>query len=407
MNINTRLVDRDLRCFCAFFAVSVDVYYSKIGFIEKAVVYMHRSFFYVGVSGHQQLGDELTIQFVSQQLRELLLTCQQAACEREQEIVACSALALGADQLFVKMALELGIPVEAVVPCDKYAGIFSTPETLDEYHRLLNSCRDIHRLPFDECSEDAYLAAGHWIVDHCDLVILVWNGYPAAGKGGTADIASYSRLVGRPFIHIHTRLHTIKQYGSLTGSKVIHEAAKRKYGISKVTVYRGSVLAVNKYRLRLPSGEVIERDIVERPESVLVLPVGQKGTVLLIEEYDLGAERWQLKIPGGKVPDPTLDGIRKQAEIELREEIGYRPGRLEKLLDFYSHPGYIAHKVHLMVAYDLEWEPLDMEDGEEIRVHTFTLDEALAATQQDYRCDPEAALALWLYAGNTLKNERL
>jgi len=53
--------------------------------------------------------------------------------------------------------------------------------------------------------------------------------------------------------------------------------------------------------MRMPEGAVIERDIVERPESVLVLPVGQKGTVLLIEEYDLGAETWQLKIPGGKV----------------------------------------------------------------------------------------------------------
>jgi hypothetical protein len=53
-----------------------------------------------------------------------------------------------------------------------------------------------------------------------------------------------------------------------------------------------------------------------------------------------------------------------------------------------------------MVAYDLGWKPLDMEYGEEIRVHTFTLDEALAATREDYRCDPEAALALWLYAHN-------
>jgi hypothetical protein len=152
----------------------------------------------------------------------------------------------------------------------------------------------------------------------------------------------------------------------------------------------------------MPNGEEIVRDIVERPESVLVLPVGQKGTVLLIEEYDLGAENWQLTIPGRKVTDPSPDGIRKQAEVELREEIGYRPGRLEKLLDFYSHPGYIGHKVHLLVAYDLEWDPLEMEDGEEIRVHTFTLDEALAATKEDYRCDPEGALALWLYVGSTL-----
>ena len=118
--------------------------------------------------------------------------------------------------------------------------------------------------------------------------------------------------------------------------------------------------------------------------------------------YDLGAGVWQLTLPGGKLTDPTPDGVRRQAEIELREETGYRAGRLEKLLNFYSHPGYIAHQVHLLVAYDLEWEPLDMEDGEEIRVHTFTLDEALAATKEDYRCDPEAALALWLYVNTWL-----
>jgi hypothetical protein len=80
----------------------------------------------------------------------------------------------------------------------------------------------------------------------------------------------------------------------------------------------------------------------------------------------------------------------------LREKTGFRADRLEKLLDFNSYPGYIAHKVHLLVAYDLEWDPLEMDGGEEIRVHTFTLDEVLAATREDYRCDPEVALALWL-----------
>jgi hypothetical protein len=44
------------------------------------------------------------------------------------------------------------------------------------------------------------------------------------------------------------------------------------------------------------------------------------------------------------------------------------------------------------------------EIHEEIRVQTLTLQEALAATRQDYRCDPEAALALWLYAGSRFSN---
>lgn len=75
-----------------------------------------------------------------------------------------------------------------VIPCAKYAEIFPSGEARDEYHRLLSCSRNVYRLPFEDCSEDAY---------------------PAAGKGGTADIASYSRLVGRPFVHIHTRLHTV------------------------------------------------------------------------------------------------------------------------------------------------------------------------------------------------------
>lgn len=60
--------------------------------------------------------------------------------------------------------------------------------------------------------------------------------------------------------------------------------------------------------------------------------------VLLIEEYDLGAEAWQLTLPGGRVTDSTEVGIQRQAERELCEETGYHADRLEKLLDFYSHP---------------------------------------------------------------------
>jgi ADP-ribose pyrophosphatase len=108
----------------------------------------------------------------------------------------------------------------------------------------------------------------------------------------------------------------------------------------------------------MPDCKVIERDIVERPESVLVLLVGQKDNVILIEEYDLGAGAWQLTLPGGKVINPTPEGIEQQAQSELREETGFRAGKLEKLLDFYSHPGYIAHKVHLLVASDIRMGPI-------------------------------------------------
>lgn len=77
-------------------------------------------------------------------------------------------------------------------------------------------------------------------------------------------------------------------------------------------VYLGPVLTINQYQLCIPNGEEIVRDIVERPKSVLLFPVSHKGTVLLIEEYDLGSETWQLTIPGGKVTDLTPDGYKSK-----------------------------------------------------------------------------------------------
>ena len=91
------------------------------------------------------------------------------------------------------------------------------------------------------------------------------------------------------------------------------------------------------------------------------LPVGKKQNVLLIDGYDLDTGVCQLTIPVGKVIDLSPDGIRQQMHDELRDETSSHVGRLEKLIDFHSHAGYIAHKVHMLVAYDLECDPLEME----------------------------------------------
>src|SRR5689334_16593690 len=136
----------------------------------------------IGVSGHQHIGDEATIKFVSQQLHQLLSKFQRLRREHGQNVVAYSALAIGTDRLFVKTALALSIPVEVVIPCSHYADIYESSEIREEYHDLLSRCQQVHEIPFQECSEDAFLAAGHWIVDYTDLMILVWNGFPAGGK---------------------------------------------------------------------------------------------------------------------------------------------------------------------------------------------------------------------------------
>lgn len=363
---------------------------------------MSRTALRIGVGGHQNLGNETTQRFVAQRFRELLTTYQQ----HEQELVLYSSLAVGADQLFVQIARELGVLVEAVIPCAEYEANYATEEDRAVYHRLLRACHAYHQLPIQHCSGDAYFAAERWIIDQSDVVVLAWNGLPPLGRSGTADMATYARSINCPLVHLDTIRQSVRTYGdfSLQSRRASPAAPRREFSVAQQQVYKGPVLTVNRHRLRLPDGQEVIRDIVERPESVLILPVwqGKKETLLfLIEEYDLGAGVWQLKLPGGKVEQTQPEDISQQAQRELREETGFQAQKLEKLLDFYSHPGYVSHKVHLFIAQDLEWNPLAFEAQEEIQVHTYTLEEALKATEIDYRCDPEAALALLLYAHKT------
>jgi hypothetical protein len=51
--------------------------------------------------------------------------------------------------------------------------------------------------------DDAYLDGGMETVNHCDVLLAVWNGEPSRGRGGTAEIVAYARELGRPLILVH------------------------------------------------------------------------------------------------------------------------------------------------------------------------------------------------------------
>lgn len=114
---------------------------------------------------------------------------------------AFSSLALGADQLFARVALELRISVVAVVPMDDYESQFDAG-VLEEYRRLIARCTRLDLL-LEGGAEQAFFKAGQFIVRACDLMLAVWDGEPAAGVGGTGDVVQYARRLGKPTVHIN------------------------------------------------------------------------------------------------------------------------------------------------------------------------------------------------------------
>jgi hypothetical protein len=148
----------------------------------------YRKIFRVGACGHQQRDDADWI-WVKQRLQKLLL-----AFGRPIEGISC--LAGGADQIFARTLIELGIKHVAVVPMVSYEAYFS-PSTNCEYLSLRKKSK-IVELRQKTSPMSAFLAAGKYVVDFSDAMIACWDEESARDIGGTADIVTYCLAVGRP-----------------------------------------------------------------------------------------------------------------------------------------------------------------------------------------------------------------
>lgn len=143
----------------------------------------------IGVTGHRSIPQE-----AQAHVREGL---RAALCGHEGSLEALSSLAVGADQLFADLALAHGAELTVVIPSGDYEAGFDETE-LVHYRKLkARAAREV-QLDFPYSTDEAYYAAGTYIADHCDRLLAVWDGRPARGLGGTGDIVTYARGLGRP-----------------------------------------------------------------------------------------------------------------------------------------------------------------------------------------------------------------
>lgn len=107
--------------------------------------------------------------------------------------------------------------------------------------------------------------------------------------------------------------------------------------------------------------------------AVLIVPLLDRDTVLLIREYAVGTERYELALPKGRIE--AGEGMLAAANRELMEEVGFGAGSLIYLTSLTVAPGYMGHTTHVIVAEDLYEERRIGDEPEEIEVVPWSLAE--------------------------------
>lgn len=149
----------------------------------------------IGITGHQNIGSPQVVAWVRLQLSGLV--------SEENATHGFTCLAIGADQLFAEILLTRGIPYTGIIPAKDYTTTFTNSHDLKYYKRLLECAEESFLMPFEHSCEEAFFEAGKEIVRRSDLLLAVWNGKPAKGLGGTADVVKFASELGKRVIHVN------------------------------------------------------------------------------------------------------------------------------------------------------------------------------------------------------------
>lgn len=143
------------------------------------------------------------------------------------------------------------------------------------------------------------------------------------------------------------------------------------------TVAESRLFRIEQVGLRFANGveRVYERLQGAADGAVLIVPLREDGAVLLVREYAVGVERYELGLPKGRI-EPGED-ILATANRELMEELGLAARRLTPLGAFTVAPGYFGHVTHVILAEDLYPQRLDGDEPEPVEIVPWRL-EALA-----------------------------
>jgi hypothetical protein len=144
----------------------------------------------LAITGHRGLPDATT-ELVSAALRT------EIGKRADAHLIGLSCIADGADALFAKAILDHGGELHVVVPARKYRdGLPASHHPT--YDELITQAAAVIRLDYEESDSAAHMDASLRMIAEADELLAVWDGKPARGYGGTADVVDAARNTGVP-----------------------------------------------------------------------------------------------------------------------------------------------------------------------------------------------------------------
>jgi ADP-ribose diphosphatase len=148
------------------------------------------------------------------------------------------------------------------------------------------------------------------------------------------------------------------------------DGARRKPRILSVrTAARSRLFHIESVQLKFSNGNRREFERIAagpQPGTAVVVAMPDAATVLLVREYAVGLDRFELSLPMGRI-EPGESAL-AAANRELMEETGFRAASLRPLYTLTLAPGIFGYQADIILATDLTPASLDGDEPEPLEL---------------------------------------
>lgn len=123
-------------------------------------------------------------------------------------------------------------------------------------------------------------------------------------------------------------------------------------------VHENHIMSIRVEQVRMPGGQIAERDVIDRMGAVVIVALDDEGRVFLLSQYRHPVGGFVVELPAGLLDKPD-EAPFEAARRELYEEAGLRAATWHTLLDLRLTPAAMNHRVRVYLARDLTVVPDD------------------------------------------------
>ncbi len=231
----------------------------------------------MGITGHRKIADEVLIR---KSISKVLIRIENYLDNNPHNFSIISPLAEGADTIATEEILGIEIHSESKKPflevilplkIHEYIKDFETGKSEEEFENLFKLADSVKTIQDATSREDAYYKAGKYTVDNCDVLLAVWNGKPAEGIGGTAEIIEYARSLDKWVFWINSENGSIKELNmdkTLEYLTIYNKEKTQSQEMKKSLEYHFNFFLENAKKADLPIHYITEINEILLPQFI-------------------------------------------------------------------------------------------------------------------------------------------